>query len=324
MQERKKIISTIIKVLIGLGSFFIIYLRLKSDLTPEKLDLLTDLIISSKGLLCFGLCLLLIPINWGIESYKWQIITGPVEKVSFKTAMHSVYSGVCLGNLAPGRATEFLAKIIFFKIENRPKITALHFINGMFQLCITYLFGLSALLIQLNQFNNENVWLAYTTSAIAILVFAVFIFSLIKIDLILNFITKKINKQQALDDFKYRFTIKKLVQLFGLSLIRYLVFSFQFILLIYLFNQSNFNFSIFTGIALYYLVITTIPMISVLEGPIRAAIALIVFHDSGVSDSVLALSSVLIWLINIIVPSIYGYSILLKQNFDFKLFGKQK
>ncbi|MBA2610373.1 MAG: flippase-like domain-containing protein [Bacteroidetes bacterium] len=323
MQERKKIISTIIKVLIGLGSFFIIYLRLKSDLTPEKIDLLADLILSSKGVLCFSICLFLIPINWGIESYKWQLITAPVENISFKTANHSVYSGICLGNLAPGRATEFLAKIIFFKIENRPKITALHFINGMFQLCMTYLFGLTALVLQLQEFKDGHLWLAYTTSAIAILVFGVFIFSLIKVDLILNFITKKINKQQVLENFKYSFTAKKLIQLFGLSLIRYLVFSFQFVLLLYLFNPSNFNFSIFTGIALYYLVITTIPMISVLEGPIRAAIALIVFRDSGISDSAIALSSVLIWLINIIVPSIYGYSILLKQNFDFKLFGKK-
>jgi len=71
LQERKKIISTIIKVLIGLGSFFIIYWRLKSDLTSDKLDLLTDFILSSKGLICFSVCLLLIPLNWGIESYKW-------------------------------------------------------------------------------------------------------------------------------------------------------------------------------------------------------------------------------------------------------------
>ena len=151
-----------------------------------------------------------------------------------------------------------------------------------------------------------------------------FIFCLVKIDLILNFITKKINKQKAIENFKYPFTAKKLAQLFGLSLIRYSVFSFQFILLIYLFHQQSLNFSVFKGIAIYYLIITTIPMISVLEGPIRAAIALIVFQNSGISDSALALSSVLIWLINIIIPSIYGYSVLLKQNFDFKLFGKQK
>lgn len=329
MQERKKIVSTIIKVLIGLGSFFIIYLRLKNDLTSEKLELLGALAFSLKGLVCFSICLLLIPVNWGIESFKWKIITEPIEKISFKTATYSVYSGVCLGNLAPGRATEFLAKIIFFKIENRPKITALHFINGMFQLCITYLFGLSALIFQLKQFEGDNMWLAYTTSTIAILIFAVFIFCLVKIDLILSFITKKINKQQTLENFKYPFSAKKLIQLFGLSIIRYCVFALQFLLLIYLFHQQPLNFSIFVGMALYYLITTTIPMISVLEGPIRAAIALIVFHDSGISDSALALSSVLIWLINIILPSIYGYSILLKQNFEpiaigFKLFGKQK
>lgn len=320
----KKIVSTSIKLLIGFASFLLIYSRLKSDLTPEKLEILSSLAFSTKGLICFGVCFLLIPINWGIESFKWQLITSPIEKISFKTANHSVYSGICIGNLAPGRATEFLAKIVFFKLENRPKITALHFINGMFQLSITYLVGLSALLFQLKQFKGDNVWLAYTTSSIAVLVFGVFIFSLIKIDFILNLITKKISKQTPISDFKYKFTAKDLFQLFGLSFIRYLVFSLQFILLIYLFYQQDLNFAIFVGIAIYFLITTTIPMISILEAPIRAAIALIVFQDSGISNSALALSSALIWLINIIVPSIYGYTILLKQNFDFKIFGKQK
>ena len=60
------------------------------------------------------------------------------------------------------------------------------------------------------------------------------------------------------------------------------------------------------------------PMISVIEAPIRAAIALVVFKDAGLSDAGLALASVLIWLVNIIVPSIFGYLVLLKQNFNFK------
>ena len=92
----------------------------------------------------------------------------------------------------------------------------------------------------------------------------------------------------------------------------------------YLFHQQNLNFYTFVGVAIYFLITTTIPMISILEAPIRAAIALIVFQNSGISNSALALSSVLIWIINIIIPSIYGYTILLKHNFDFKIFGKQK
>jgi len=81
---------------------------------------------------------------------------------------------------------------------------------------------------------------------------------------------------------------------------------------------------IFAGIAIYYLITTTIPMISIIEAPIRAAIALIVFQDLEISSSVVALTSILIWLLNIILPSIYGYIVLVKQNFDFKLFNSSK
>jgi hypothetical protein len=65
-------------------------------------------------------------------------------------------------------------------------------------------------------------------------------------------------------------------------------------------------------------------MISILEAAIRAAVALVVFKDTGVSNTALALSSVTVWIINIIIPSIAGYFILLKQNFDFKFTSAKK
>lgn len=323
MQTRKKILSLLIKLLIGVGSFLIIYIRLKSDFTPEKLDLLYASAFSATGVICFLFCLLLIPVNWGIEAYKWKLITAPIQWVSYKTATKSVYAGVCLGNLAPGRATEFLAKIIFFKIENRPKITVLHFVGGMFQLSITIISGFIALLFMLKDFGGDSAWMTYTTSTIGVLLLALLTLSIYKINDLLNFISKKISKQSQVEDFNYRFTAKVLLKLFGFSALRYSVFFLQMVLLIYLFHRGI-SVSIFPEIALYFLITTTIPMISVLEAAIRAAVALVVFKDSGVSNSALALSSLLIWLVNIIVPSIFGYIILLRQNFNFKLFKTKK
>lgn len=324
MENRKKIISTAIKILIGIASFIIVYLRLKNEFTAEKTSILFHAFLSQRGIIIFIICLIFISVNWGIETLKWQLITEPIEKINYKTASKSIYSGICLGNLAPGRATEFIAKIIFFKQENRAKITVLHFINGMFQLSVTYLIGLSALFFQLSKFAEEYAWLAYTTFCISLVVFSIFVFCLIKIDFILNLITKKINKNQSLNNFKYTFTKKVLFQLFGLSVIRYLVFFTQYYLLLTLFQEQHFGFMIFAGIAIYYLITTTIPMISIIEAPIRAAIALIVFQDLEISSSVVALTSILIWLLNIILPSIYGYIVLVKQNFDFKLFNSSK
>lgn len=324
MEQRKKILSTLIKLLIGLGSFIIIYLRLKNDLSADKLQLLSASAFSTNGLLCFATCLALIPVNWGIEALRWKIITAPVEAVSYKTATQSVYSGVCLGNLAPGRATEFLAKIIFFQPENRPRITVLHFINGMLQLSITIIAGLLALTLHLNSFGKEHAWMAYAVGSMGISVLLALCICLYRISPILNFVSKKLSKDKHLPDFNYPFTAKLILKLFSLSAIRYGVFFLQMALLIYLFHQQGFTLLLLSEIALYFLVTTIIPMISVLEGPIRAAIALVVFKNSGISDTVLALSSVLIWLVNIILPSMYGYTVLLKQNFNFKLFSGKK
>lgn len=322
MEQRKKILSILIKLLVGIGSFAIIYLRLKSDFTPEKLSLLYGAAFSAKGILSFTACILLIPVNWGIEAYKWRLITKPVEKISYKTATQSVYSGVCLGNLAPGRATEFVAKIIFFKPENRSKITVLHFIGGMFQLSITIITGLSALLYNLNSFAGESVWMAYLAGGLGILVLIALFLCIYKLDYILNLISKKISKQNSVTDFKYPFTSGLISKLFAFSALRYSVFFLQMLLLISVFHSIEI--SLCLGILLYFLITTVIPMISILEGPIRAAIALVVFKDSGLSNTALALASVLIWMANIIVPSVVGYIILLRQNFNFKLPRRNK
>lgn len=323
MNSRKKIISIVIKILVGLASLLVIYIRLHSDFTEANLHLLSASIFSPEGIACFLVCVLLIPVNLGIESYKWKTITAPVEQINMLNAQRSVYSGVCLGNLAPGRATEFLAKIIFFKPENRPKVTVLHFVGGMFQLSITYIAGFLALTCKLGSIDTNSSWILYLVVSCAVIVTIVFVVCLVKIDRVLNFVSKKISKQQSAEHFHYSFTASVLLKLFGGSLLRYLVFSGQMALLIYLFSGS-FDAQVLIGIALYFLITTTLPMISVLEAAIRTAIALVVFKDCSIPGTALALASVMTWLLNIVVPSIVGYFVLLKQNFDFKIYRLQK
>ena len=147
-------LTFIVKILIGVLSFWIIYNRLTS-LPNLKVDFL--FLFTKPSVYCaLLLVLFLMPINWGIESYKWKCITMQTELVSYLTALKSVFSGICVGNIAPGRALEFAAKIIFFKQENRPTIAVLHFINGMFQMLITVAVGILSITIKLNQNNQSN------------------------------------------------------------------------------------------------------------------------------------------------------------------------
>ncbi|MEI6020929.1 MAG: hypothetical protein WCR21_07355 [Bacteroidota bacterium] len=321
--HRKKLIANLLKIVIGVSCFAIVYFKLRTEFSAEKLKILSDTALSWRGFLCIVFCLLLIPLNWGIESFKWMLITAPVEKLSYKNASKSVYSGVCLGNLAPGRATEFVAKILFFKIENRAKITALHFLNGMFQLSITIFAGLIALLFRVQSFAETSMWMIYLTSAIGFFIIFALVISIYRLDWILNFVTRKINKEKGLEDFHYRFTPTLVLQLFGFSLLRYAVFFFQYILIIWMLHASSLPSSVYMSMALFFLITTTIPMFSIIEAAVRAAIALVVFKDAGISNTALALSSVMMWLINIIFPSVLGYYFLLKQQFNFRFLNKK-
>lgn len=323
LSTTKKILSPLIKIALGLATFSVIYYRLKPEFTAQNMQLLSAQVLSLKGALCLLGAVLLIPINWGIEAYKWKLITAPVQRISFFRANQSVYSGVCLGNLAPGRATEFLAKIIYFDADKRSSVTVLHFIGGLFQLSITILCGFLAMYSQLHVLGEKLAWMQVVLPILGLLLLIALVLSIWRINWLLQFVTKRILKNQATDAFNYQFSAGQVLQLFFFSFLRYGIFFLQFYLLLSLLSDNSLL-SIVPGIALYFLITTILPMFSAIEAAVRAAVALVVFKESGMAATGLALSSVLLWIINIIVPSGIGYIFLVREKFDFKLVRKKQ
>ena len=323
MKRGKKILSILLKITIGIAGVYIIYQRLKNEFGWEQINLLKTTIRNVPSIVQLLFCLILIPINWGIESRKWQLITKGIEKISYRTAMRSVYSGVCLGNFAPGRATEFLGKILFFSDENKGKISVLHFVNGMIQLGITLLAGIFALILKLDTFSENFAWLFYLLFSSGAALILLFIFALLRVNFFLDFVSKVLSRGSAPEKINVVFPKQLWLYLFLLSILRYLTFSLQFYLLLNALAPSVTLTLLLPGIALYFMITSLLPMISVLEAAIRAAIALIVLADSGLNPTLLALATVLLWLFSIVLPSSAGYLVLLRMKFDFKLIYKR-
>ena len=315
MKLSKKIISFSAKLLIGVVSFFIIYNRLSEipQLKEQCLFWFTEPQMYS----VLFLVLILMPINWGIESYKWKSITTQVEAVSYSTAIKSVFSGICVGNIAPGRAMEFLAKIIFFKYENRPSITVLHFINGMFQMLITVTLGLISITYKLNQ-NNQSSSFIYAILGFGFCMILFFCWAIFNV----SFIQQKLKFikwfQKMGDAQNIQFSKTLIIKLILLSSVRYLVFTSQFYLIYNALSPQNDIAQIFMSIAAYFMLTSLIPMISVIEPAIRAAIALFVFDNTGGDTITIVLASTFVWIINVVIPSIIGYVIILKEKIDFR------
>ncbi|MDZ4665541.1 MAG: lysylphosphatidylglycerol synthase domain-containing protein [Bacteroidota bacterium] len=303
-----------------MASFAIIYWRIKKGLTSENVDILVEALTNSPGLLLIAASILLFPVNWGIEGYKWMLITSQIQKINYSTATRSVYAGICVGNLAPGRATEFLAKIHFFKPENRISITVLHFVNGMFQLSITVLLGLLALLLRSNTSVANDELLKTISIILSAVVMLGFVLALFNTNKLMNWLFKRFSKDSSVEAVNISWGNGLLLKLFFFSFVRYFVFTLQFVLLMHVFKAQENYMYLFTGICIYFLFTTIIPMFSIIEAAVRTAIALIVFSDLGLSNASLAVVAILLWLINIVFPSVVGYIILLRENLSLSSF----
>ena len=260
----------------------------------------------------------LMPINWGIESYKWKLVTQQVESIPYTTALKSVFMGICLGNIAPGRAMEFLGKIYFFKSQNKPSVTILHFINGMFQMLITVLVGISAIAykFQLVHSSPQLVYSIIIFGVVLIIFFCLAILNVSTIQRKLKFI-----KWFKFSDSTQQLSFSKmlLLKLVVLSMLRYLVFSFQFYLVYRVLSLPMPVMQMASSIAVYFMLTSLIPMISFIEPAIRAAIALFVFNQVNDSYISVVLSATLLWFINVVLPSVIGYLLILKAKINFNI-----
>lgn len=313
--KQKKILALSIKLLIGVISFWIIYSRLRH--IPELKEQCLQWLGEPTMYVVFVLVLFLMPINWGIESYKWKLITTQIESISYITSVKAVLTGVCIGNIAPGRAMEFLAKIYYFKPHNRPSVTILHFINGMFQMLITLSMGLMAIAYKLSGSGQSTgmIYLALTAGVCMVLFFCWAIFNASYIQRKLQFIKWFNNIASA---HHLRFTKKIIITLISLSIVRYAVFTTQFYIIYHALSPQSLAFQIFLSIAAYFTITSIIPMISFIEPAIRAAIAILVFNSATDNEATVILASTLVWIINVVVPSAIGYAIILKEKINFR------
>jgi hypothetical protein len=316
----KKIAGLLLKLLIGVGSFGVIYWRLKDEFSGSNADVLQSVFTNSDSFLYLLLALLLFPLNWFLESIKWKWITEQVESVSINTAQKSVYAGVCVGNLAPGRATEFLAKIHFFKPKNRLAVTILHFLNGMFQLSVTIMLGVIGILVKVSSQANAHEGLQNAAMVLSVLVMVLFVVTLFNINRILGWFYKRFSAQNYEELKAFEWSADLLIKLFGTSVLRYAVFTMQFMIIVQIFPMHVSLFQMLMAVCIYFLLTTIIPMFSVIEAAVRAAIAMIVFSGMGLTDASLAVIAILVWIINIVFPSIIGYLVLLKENLNLRSF----
>jgi hypothetical protein len=287
--------------------------------SQSDLEVAYEQIITALGRPYAGVKLLIVlimmPLNWLLETYKLYFLFKNEMTVSFNKCLRSVLSGLAFSINTPNRIGEYFGRILYLDKSNRIKGATYSILSGLSQLNITLLTGFFALLY-MNYFiiyentmtgifelvaHKEIIWLL---ALICILFMAMYFFYGRVISRLLRMnIFKKL-----LGSFNQVYLVSSTVKskLLFLSLIRYILFTSQYLLLL---NVLGVNFEYHMGyvlISLIYLIMAIIPTIAFAELGIRGKVALYVAGNFTNQLLGLAAGTVILWFLNIIVPAIVG------------------
>ncbi|MBC8085177.1 MAG: flippase-like domain-containing protein, partial [Hymenobacter sp.] len=90
------------------------------------------------------LALGLVPVNWGIEAWKWWRLARHLEPVSFRRSFRAVLVGLTLGFVTPNRVGDYAGRIIELKSRRLDALGAV-FLGRYAQLVVTVLAGTAGL-----------------------------------------------------------------------------------------------------------------------------------------------------------------------------------
>lgn len=268
------------------------------------------------------LVVLLMLLNWGLESVKWKLLISKIEWISILRAYQAVLTGVSVSLFTPNRTGDYLGRVFILDKANRVEGVLITVIGSMSQLVITLNVGIIALLAFVDEYIRipyrigEYVFsgLIFTGPAVVFLVFLLFF----KIRILSELISKRIpTKWRHFAEYagvfaKYR--PKELLIVLLLSLLRYIVFGAQFYFLLWIFGVQLPLREALVLIPVIYLAMTMVPSIALIDLGIRGSVSLFVIglyfstHHHFNPDIELGIitAATVLWLVNLIIPAIMG------------------
>ncbi len=254
--------------------------------------------------------------NWTLEAAKWKLLMKPVQNVSLLTACKAVFSGLAVSMFIPTAAGEYAGRTLYMHEGNRLRSLSLNVIGSISQLVITLIAGVAGLiylkktLLTTTAFGNplSLIWLNGMLYAVLV---AIVVFLLIYFQIAwftrwfekIPFIQKHLIFVQSLEAFG----LKQLTQILLLSILRYVVFIIQYLVVLQLFDVHIYWLQAALATAVLLLILSAIPSVpNIAELGVRGEVSRLLFGLLSTNIAGIVFSATLIWIVNLILPAVAG------------------
>ncbi|MGC6490532.1 MAG: lysylphosphatidylglycerol synthase domain-containing protein [Flavobacteriales bacterium] len=311
MQISKKF-TVLIKLIIVALAFWFIYKKVFAN--DNYLEFKVQFLNFSDQKNYFNLILVcgLMILNWSIDAIKWQFLIHRLEKVSFWLSLKAVFLGITVSIFTPNRVGEFGGRVFCLKYANRLKAVLVTIFGNFTQLITTVLFGLLALSTFCLMYDSPDLSLVsnYKVLIVLLCLFSaiLLVYIVFNITLLSPFLSKwnRLKKYQDYWQVFSTFSKQEILKVLMLSVSRYLVYSFQFFLLIRFVDIDISLLQSFTMSALTFLSLSIIPTIALTEIGVRGSVSLYFFGFLTTNTSGVLTATFALWIINLVIPALVG------------------
>ncbi len=329
----RKYSNLLLRLFTGIAAYTLLYGQLSGKQKQFDPQIVREHFPDADGFypLLISLMVLML-LNWGLESMKWRRLIGRLEKLSFARCLGAVLTGVTISFFSPNRAGEFLGRIFSLQQANRIDASLITITGSFSQFIVTLIAGSGALILYVDRYVTPFGGLQpafHTGMAIAwLLLSGAMLLLYFNIGLISG-LARHGQKGGRLRNWLQHLLILRTMPardlrfVIILSGLRYAVFSFQACLLLR-FSLPLMSWTDACIISsVFFLAVTLIPSFALAEIGIRGSVAVYLTELYGQSmalppgETVLPamLTFSLLWVINIAVPALLGVFGLLQLRF---------
>ena len=262
----------------------------------------------------------LVPLNWALESLKWQFLARRAIPLTYTEAFRSTLTGLAVGVAFPAQLGDTVGRITSLRSKRRLRTLGAALVSNGIQFYVSILGGAVCWFWRGESlgFSQEITWVI---SGLLLFILAGGLVLEIFRQRLLDWRSNRSWAQKMKKNLMViqRYSYRELITALSIGLARYLVFVTQYALALSLFDLPISLLNILSGVGLIYLVKTILPAINAIgDLGIRQFTALYIFAPYHLASEKIIAATFLIWLINILVPLLVGVYFIWKFKWSIK------
>jgi len=258
------------------------------------------------------LVILLMPLNWFIESKRWQFVMCHIGiPITTTKSFESTIVGLTMSLITPFKIGDYFGRMLLLRSNDKSSSLYATLLCSLYQNTLNVLFGIVGMyfLFDVN-LGPEDKFLPFLFFNLLLLFFAFFL--VIKIGRLLRYIQSSSWIKNIMSDIKIvDLSIKKSLLLLLSTLFRYIIYTFQYLLVLLFFGVDNSILLLLGGVSSIFLIQSAMPLPPILNILARTEIAILVWKIIGIHLSVALGATLLLWVINLMLPALLGLVLIL-------------